>query len=268
MQDRYVGDIGDFANNGLLRALFGKPGEECIGLKLGIVWCRNEGDPGSRDGNRIDYLNISDSNDSLYRKCDEKLYEELQKLVGKSLVSRTKRKIDQIKWKPILPDGTQHYDAPVPIGERNDWLKGALEKTVTSDVIFFNPDKGMALNIKKVVSHRRVVGLVQTTESPEHISISDLDGFAKRGQSLVIYQHNPRAREWIADIAKKLKKGLSTKHHPRVWALRWRGIQSRAYFIVAQTEKHKAKIDERLEPFKSKNTPWVKNGLFVLEVHI
>ena len=41
MRDNYVGDIGDFANNGLLRALCGTPEEPVPGVTLGILWYRN-----------------------------------------------------------------------------------------------------------------------------------------------------------------------------------------------------------------------------------
>src|SRR5271155_819738 len=38
MQDRYVGDVGDFGKYALLRALAGVPGP--ITVRLAIVWCR------------------------------------------------------------------------------------------------------------------------------------------------------------------------------------------------------------------------------------
>ena len=46
MQDRYVGDIGDFSNNGLLRWLIGMR-EDVVSdglgpLRLGVVWYLNE----------------------------------------------------------------------------------------------------------------------------------------------------------------------------------------------------------------------------------
>ncbi len=265
MRNNYVGDIGDFANNGLLRALCGTPDEPVPGLKLGVVWYLNNS-PEDAAGNAIGYLNVSDHNKRLYRECDPDLYDELRTLVGRSLVTGCKRHINQTKL--ILPASTKHYDAPVPDGERKNWLRDALKETATADVIFFNPDRGMALKVQKVNSHKRIVGLEQTTKSLEHTSTGDLYGFAKREQSLVIYQHNPRVGKWITDIARKLQKQLSTRHHPRVWALRWKGIQSRAYFIVAQTEEHKSKLEERLEPFKCKKTCWVKKGLYSLEVDI
>ncbi len=37
MRDCYVGDIGDFANNGLLRVLCGTPAESVPDMKLGII---------------------------------------------------------------------------------------------------------------------------------------------------------------------------------------------------------------------------------------
>lgn len=60
MQNRYVGDIGDFGKYGLLKALAGH------GLRLGVHWCLNTDDEDSSDGNLTDYLDL--------RACDPALY--------------------------------------------------------------------------------------------------------------------------------------------------------------------------------------------------
>ena len=60
MRDCYVGDIGDFANNGLLRVLCGTPSEPVPDMRLGIIWYRNQGE--DQYGNAIGYLNPSGHN--------------------------------------------------------------------------------------------------------------------------------------------------------------------------------------------------------------
>ena len=127
MQDKYVGDIGDFANNGLLRALCGTWDEPVAGMRLGVVWYFNKSS--GPDGNHIGYLNTSNSNNSLHRRCDKKLYDKFQELVGNSLISKKERCISQIESGRILPPDTQYFGDQVPVGDRKNWLSNALEKT-------------------------------------------------------------------------------------------------------------------------------------------
>ena len=59
MQDRFVGDVGDFANHGILRALCGTPAKPVDGLKLGVVEYFNGptgADLGKSHGNGSDIL--------------------------------------------------------------------------------------------------------------------------------------------------------------------------------------------------------------------
>lgn len=67
MQDRFVGDIGDFANHGILRALCGTPNKPVDGLNLGVVEYFNM--PAPRDlqngaGQHIEYLKALEYNNA------------------------------------------------------------------------------------------------------------------------------------------------------------------------------------------------------------
>src|SRR5690348_3816657 len=53
MQDRYVGDVGDFAKYGLLRRLTGRAGERKV--RLGVVWCLFPDEAHNNDGRHISY---------------------------------------------------------------------------------------------------------------------------------------------------------------------------------------------------------------------
>ena len=254
MQDRYVGDIGDFSNNGLLRALCGtweKPVED---LRLGIVWYLNtptKSDANNGHGNRVDYLNVSDYNNLIYRKCDTVLYDKLQALVGASFLTRKKRNIGQIIHGCILPNETQHHVDPVPISsvnERKKWFAVALDKTAKADIIFVNPDTGLAP--ASVKSHHK--------KGSQYVFMEDLQEFAKRGQSLVIYQHLPRLKKdeeedrsvtkWANDYRNNLQRKLDSICLP--WAFRWHPVSRRVYFIVAQTTTHRQIIERQLIRFK------------------
>jgi hypothetical protein len=57
MQDRYVGDVGDFAKYALLRRLCGQPGERAI--RLGVVWCLFPDESLTNDGRHISNSRVS-----------------------------------------------------------------------------------------------------------------------------------------------------------------------------------------------------------------
>ena len=70
MQDKYAGDIGDYAKLGLLRALRKD-------RKLGVAWYRVPDEPGSPDGKKIGYQ----KNPDCYRRFDPDLFDHLKKIV-------------------------------------------------------------------------------------------------------------------------------------------------------------------------------------------
>ena len=149
MRNNYVGDIGDFANNGLLRVLCGKPREAVPDMRLGIIWYLNRGE--DRNGNAIGYLNPSNHNRNTFRECDQDLYDELRQLVGRHMLWNTDRQIEDIINNPnILHDDTQHYVDPIPkphtSQNRKRWFNYAMDETADSDVIFLNPDNGIDWN--------------------------------------------------------------------------------------------------------------------------
>src|SRR5580658_1058799 len=71
MQNRYVGDIGDYLKLGILRAL--SPGH-----LLGVAWWLFPGTGDNNDGKHIGYLSRPD----LWRHCDPKLFDALGEIVS------------------------------------------------------------------------------------------------------------------------------------------------------------------------------------------
>ncbi len=242
MRNNYVGDIGDFANNGLLRYLGGVTGPGGGGpLRLGVVWYLNDSPDAA--GNEIGYLNVSDYNNCLYRECDPKLYDELQRLVGTSLVKKTKRHICQTK--PILPANTKHYDVPVPGGERKGWLNGAVREIKDADIVFVNPDTGIASKVQE----RNI--------KPIHVTVRELACFFEQGKSLIIYQHMGQGRgtvlERIKSNSERLECELKLPRSPL--ALWWHRVSGRVYFIVAQP-KHENMLEASVKNLLK--SPWGK----------
>ena len=248
MQDRYVGDFGDFANNGLLRVLCGTPYNPVPGMRLGIIWYRDESE--SEHGNEIGYLNPSNHNRRTYRACDPGLYRELQHLVSGSMERNKNRQIEDIINSNILRPDTQHYKIPIPKpafkASKRKWLNDAIAQTAESDVIFLNPDNGIDWKGKG---------------NRPHVQPWELKRLLEQEKILVVYQHAPHKTDWVAFNADKMRSAsLAVKH---LWACMWHPAPQSAYFIAAQTEQQKKIIVERLAILRDRK--WVKNGHISLE---
>ena len=101
MQNRYVGDVGDFGKYGLLRALCEGSGDGLPGLSLGIVWYLVPDEQKKNDGNYIRYLQPGYKKKRMYRDCDPPLYDALAEIVCSG-----RRNVTAIRESGILPPGT------------------------------------------------------------------------------------------------------------------------------------------------------------------
>ena len=246
MQNRYVGDIGDFGKYGLLRALTA-PGPTPA-LRLGVVWYLYPDESRTEDGKFIGYLSEGHPQASSLRDCDYSLYRDLR-----CIVTSGRRNVASVRRADILPPDTLFYECPLSYVRhmqrperqslRRCWLQNALESTEEADLVFLDPDNGIA---GKVLPWRK--------KGPKYVFMDDLESFYSRGQSLVIYHHLGRhkpAVEQIGILSNALKSKLDLTHAP--YALRYRRGTSRVYFIISQ-EKHRDGLKNRIESFLQ--TPW------------
>lgn len=243
MQNRYVGDIGDFGNNGLLRWLTGVTGPAVAPedrLRLGVVWYLHPDECHNADGKHINYLFATPGNLERFAECDLDLYHALARLV-----STGNRKISAIQRRGILPRGTAFYDRLVPTeAYREEWLRGALRETSLCEVLFVNPDTGIASDEANL------------RDCSKYAYMSELQRFAERGQSLVIYHHFSRSNHHrqILRVREELQEELAPLH---VISLRYSPIQPRAYFIASQPGRHQDVIEARLMSFCGHpDSPW------------
>ena len=261
MQDQYVGDIGDFGKYGLLRHLTGMRDDDAPenALSLGVVWYLFP-NGGNNDGKFTDYLCNPKPRDSKLRDCDPELYWTLQRLVREC-----KRNVFSVRMSGILPRDTAYYGQSLSYPDmesqssrkrrREDWLKGALEATAKANVVFVDPDNGIAIPDNGILNQSTGITKVDpySKRGPKYVFMDDLNRFRKRGQSLVIYQHLTRqekAPQQINRIANKLKEYLKLPTLP--WTLRYRRGTGRVYFIVPQ-ERHRVKLELLVHEFKRKS---------------
>jgi len=210
MQNRYVGDIGDFGKYHLLKSLcMGNKNE--LDLSLGVVWYRVPDENHNDDGKHIRYLEQTTSNLARFRSGDQALYDSLSEIIKAG-----KRDVSVINESNVLPTNTVFYEAPLSyegmpnnspaarndrISYRNLWSSKALDATLGCDLIFVDPDNGLEVN--SVKSHQKT--------GPKYTFFEELVPFVKRGQSLVIYHHLCRsgpAEVQLKERLDQLKKKL------------------------------------------------------------
>ena len=259
MQDRYVADVGDFGNNGLLRSLCYKgegPLLEPL-LRLGIVWYRHNqlGNEGRNDGNMRDYLKNTAENRRLFRECDPDLYNPLQWL-------DRNRRISASRQSAILPTA-YHFEGGLNFANnetrlsrkvrRKKWMDDALEAIKEADIVFVNPDNG----ISKEQGTPQKGTRRYRKDGPKKVYMSDLQCFVGQGKSLIIYHHlgrNGKATEQVRGFSRRLKKELKLSRPP--WALWYHRGTARVYFIIAHPD-HADAIEQRLRSFF--NGPWARH---------
>ena len=230
MQNRYVGDIGDFANNGLLRWLTGMTDPEMPEekrLKLGVVSYLYH-DTG-KAGEITCYPRL--------REYDHVLYDTLYDLGHGGT-----RSVCAFNKSGMLPENTNHYDkCRCDFANRKDWLKCALSAVEGSQLVFLNPDNGI------------LKGDIPDPDSPKHAYLEEIRSFVGQEHSLVIYQHPTRhhgkAKEQIRHFSTYLNEELKLT----VRAFWFHKKIARFYFVVVH-QNHTDVIAKRLESFHS--SPW------------
>ncbi len=177
MQDRFVGDIGDFGKYRLLRVLTGiRP--KAPRFSLGVVWYlpspATVTETSPNYGQRLEYLN----NPHEYKRDDPHLINVLSRVVDDG------RSLEAIEDSGVLGRGSEvafHRDfLPQGWPARRKWLERALTKTEGKDVVFLDPDTGLAPRS------------AQDTDSQRHVYESEVKPFFERGQTVVVYQHHAR----------------------------------------------------------------------------
>jgi hypothetical protein len=176
MQDRYVGDVGDFGKYALLRRLCGRSGEQIV--RLGVVWCLFAEQESTNDGRHISYLYSPK-----YVALDDQLLNSLRILVKSGC-----RRVSSIATAGILPAETVFFDAPVSGGasgridrirRRLAWLEDCVRLTDRCELTFFDPDNGM--EVQSIPKHHPKAG--------KYIFWDELIPFWQRGNALLIYHH-------------------------------------------------------------------------------
>ena len=215
MQDAYVGDIGDFAKYGLLRAIRGE-------RRLGVAWYLHPSpDQTARrhtgDGRHTNYLSDSES----WRDLDPQLFETLG-----GLVRSERRNVSRIEDSGILGEadfaGEPLDIRRVPIAGRaawrDRWFQGVKSRLADCNLIFADPDNGL-------YPDERFRPTQQV--SAKRIPVTEVEQLAD-GRPAVIYHHNTRFR---GGHHKETRYWMERLPGCR-WAWYWRRWSNRTFFVL------------------------------------
>ena len=262
MQNRYVGDVGDFGKHGLLRFLSGRTaGDDLDRLRLGLVWYMHHDERHgvnkrviNRDGKNTGYLNATEQNARDFGDCDRDLWFMLGHLVGQDA-----RCVHCVESVGILPEDTLYYDAQLYYvpgisrqmkeDTRGHWFRKALASTCAADLVCVDPDNGITRDTK-----------MYQPNGPKFVYMSDLLGFWNRGQSLVVYHqldHSAPAWEQVRAKAETIRGGLLGAEP--IPLLFHRGT-ARVFYVMPQPERKeiiKARVSRMLDTAWSNHFEWV-----------
>ena len=249
MQNRYVGDVGDFFKLGLLRWLVA-PSFDAPPMRLGIVWYRVADESHNADGKHVKYLDPTTKAGAALRPLDPELYDRLAALVGSGA-----RTLEALEDAGVLPIDVRTFDDELTFDGletkaeraafRADWLTRARDELASCSLVFVDPDNGVRRSDHKNPSSQR--------KAVKHAYLDELAPFIERGQSLVAYHHADRtdkvrqqALRRMADAAEEL--GVE----PLAAVRASRG--STRLFLVVPVEAHRSQLERRLVTLT--RSPW------------
>lgn len=242
MQDRYAGDIGDFAKFGLLKALLS---EFC---SLGVNWYKAE-PPESEWDKDTGTFHHEDGKHKIspkYFACDEPLASALREISESNV-----RSIARLEQAALLDPGkTVYYHEVISVADRRQWHNNALQTLAPCEIVFLDPDNG--LNVKSVGKG--------SEKSVKYVWDAELGDYLRRGQSVVFYNHRPRKKpEIFFPEFKERLLGIEEVQNKSVSVLTCPKGTVRDYFLIAANEEHAVRIFSALH--KLIEGPWGKMGL-------
>lgn len=223
MQDKYVGDVGDFGKYGLLRRLCAE--NLSPALCLGVVWYRVPSERGN-DGKFTKYLEPTSRNRRRFEQCDPGLWTALRRIV----CEKKTRTIEAIEASEILPTGTRFFS-----GQRD----ASIEAVRDCDIVFLDPDNG--LETPSVPANHR--------SASKYVFLAHVQRFIEQEASLVIYHHLPQHRFASQEAAERIQqlRDLAVSHS--CTALRYHRGTSRFFFII-EAPRHRETLRNRIGAFQ------------------
>jgi hypothetical protein len=175
MQNRYVGDIGDFVKVGILRKLM-------PGYRLGVAWWLYPDETHNKDGRHIGYLRHPDQ----WWHFDPQLFDALEQMVTSG-----RRDVRALEAANLLP-GAIFASEEIPVYgsiedrlvRRRQWFQ-TVQRTINgADLVFVDPDNGL-----EPEGQRR-----QSARVGKSVLLTELRELAMPGRCLIVYHHQTRRK--------------------------------------------------------------------------
>ena len=226
MQNRYVGDVGDFAKFALLRAI-----ARSTNFRIAVIWYLYTDEDHNADGRHVSYLR-----DPFFAQLDPELIASLARILEKG-----RRSVRAVAASGILPASTTFFANSVSdkaaqtrvlraarARRRAIWLKKALAAALGHELVFLDPDNG--IETVSVQQH--------SPKSGKYTYWNELEAFWAQGHSLVVYHHLNRTAT-VARQAEILREKFAERFPsaPLITHFLARRGSCRHFWIVAQ-ERH------------------------------
>lgn len=247
MRDEYVGDIGDFGKYIMLKILWNLAIKE--GLKIGVNWYYNtkpEANP------RPDILPngmyrqpYAYLNDQQIRALDKDVFDKL-----KVIIDRGNKTLCRLWDLSVLPDSFKFYSAKIPCGSsastqyRERWSTGAVEELKKADIIFLDPDNGLAFLADCALQGAYPLRNKTNARAVKYAFNDEVEAYCKRDRSIILYQHRDYKPQDVyekkfVDFKKYL--GLQNKPLKVLRAIRYR---VRDYILISGNSEHEKLFDD------------------------
>jgi hypothetical protein len=232
MQHRYVGDIGDYVKLAILRAL-------SRNRSLGVAWWLFPDESHNGDGRHLEYLDRPRE----WRGYDRALFDALDAVRGKS-----PRDVRLLEGPDLLPGAVfcsvQVPSDALPISsrahKREQWLQGVTERLSGCDLVFVDPDNGVASDRFKPT--RRSSG--------KSVSLAELKTLSRCGRAIIVYHHQSRRKGGHLDELGHVANRLAEAGLKVSGALRAKPWSPRAFFLLGADAALRAKAEKITETWE------------------
>jgi len=234
MQNRYAGDVGDFGKYGLLRTLCGQPPL----LSLGVVWYLVSDEQANRDSKHTRYL--ARDHERRYRACDPELYDALRG------VASDRREVAAIERSGVLGNAA-FFSKLVDTGNREAWLREALNAVTGRDLVFLDPDTGVETKATPLDS----------LHGGKFCGYQEVREFLRVGASVVLHEHfgpSDIAEVRVTWLCRELTGRVAPPAPP--FALLFHRGMVRAFLVLPQ-QRHAETIQRGIEQLMA--SPWKKH---------
>lgn len=230
MQDRYVGDIGDYIKLSLLKAL-------APGKKLGVAWYRNEAVAIGGDGCHDEYLDGRHAD--RWVALDGDLHAKL-KLIrhekSPSLVSLEGG---------LIPGDVKFHGVNVPRGlARDAWFASLTEFFEDRDLIFADPDNGIEPDGFHATS----------AKATKSITYAEIWRLRFPARALVVYHHQTHFKGGHENEIRHIGERLRKFDIGCVAAIRAGAWSPRVFFLIG-FDQH---LWEKAKAFAENWHEWLK----------